>query len=358
MQKNINDFTFLVHTSPQVVLLAADLHEDLVTDCDAPLRESVFNVAVTKIESKVAPNYIKMKPGGNRCRLYVAMGRFQQLWRLILAIPLEYRFIYHYQCRNRLMEVQRKRVLITGGTRGIGRATAERFLKEGAHVVINGRSEGTISAALDVLGRSENLIGVVANVGRVPDCERLVNTAITHMGGLDVLINSAGVGDTVSIEDTTEEIWDSTLDINLKGMFFLCRAALPALRKSHGNIVNIASDSGVRGEAYLVAYCASKAAVINMTKAMALELAPTIRINAVSPGWVDTDMVRRDYLDKADKPIEQEEAMLRGTPLARMASPAEIAAAVYYLTGPEAGFITGANLSIDGGTTSGTYAEL
>jgi NAD(P)-dependent dehydrogenase (short-subunit alcohol dehydrogenase family) len=117
-------------------------------------------------------------------------------------------------------------------------------------------------------------------------------------------------------------------------------------------------DPASHGEAYLVAYCASKAAVINMTKAMALKLAPTIRINAVSPGWVDTDMVRRDYLDKADKPAEQEEVMLRGTPLARMASPAEIAAAVYYLAGPEAGFITGTNLSIDGGTTSGSYAEL
>lgn len=254
------------------------------------------------------------------------------------------------------MEAQRKRVLITGGSRGIGRATAKRFLKEGAQVVINGRSEDTISEALDALGRSKNLIGVVADVSRVPDCERLVEAAIAHMGGLDVLVNSAGVGDGVSIEDTTEEIWDSTLDINLKGMFFLCRAALPALRESRGNIVNIASDSGIRGEAYLVAYCASKAAVINMTKAMAL--APGIRINAVSPGWVDTDMVRRDYLDKADKPAEQEEVMLSGTPMARMASPAEIAAAVYYLAGPEAGFITGTNLSIDGGTTSGSHAEL
>jgi NAD(P)-dependent dehydrogenase (short-subunit alcohol dehydrogenase family) len=256
------------------------------------------------------------------------------------------------------MQVQRKRVLITGGSRGIGRATAERFLIEGAQVVISGRSEDTVSAALDALGRSENLIGVVADVSRVLDCERLVGAAINHMGGLDVLVNSAGVGDGVSIEDTTEEIWDSTLDINLKGMFFLCRAALPALRESHGNIVNIASDSGVRGDAFLVAYCASKAAVINMTKAMALELAPTIRINAVSPGWVDTDMVRRDYLDKADKPKELEKVMLNGTPMARMASPAEIAAAVYYLAGPEAGFITGTSLSIDGGTTSGTYAEL
>jgi NAD(P)-dependent dehydrogenase (short-subunit alcohol dehydrogenase family) len=251
-----------------------------------------------------------------------------------------------------------KRVLITGSSRGIGLAAARRFLDEGAVVVINGRSEATVTAGLDTLGRSPNLFGEIADISQVADCERLVHQALEHMGGLDVLVNSAGVGHAAPIEATTEEMWDDILDINLKGLFFTCRTALPALRESKGNIVNVASDSGVRGEAYLAAYCASKAAVMNMTRAMALELAPDIRINAVCPGYVDTDMIRRDFLDQTEDPAKVEAALLSGTPLGRMASPEEIAGAIYYIAGPEAGFITGTSLSIDGGTSSGSIAEL
>lgn len=250
-----------------------------------------------------------------------------------------------------------KRVLITGSTRGIGLATAQRFLAEGAHVVINGRSSETVNAALDTLGGGEMVSGVVADMAKVIDCETLVKKAVDTLGGLDILVTAAGVAHALPIEETSEEIWDSTLDINLKGLFFTCRAALPFLRESGGCIVNIASDSGVRGEAFLAAYCASKAAVMNMTKAMALELAPQVRVNSVCPGYVDTDMVRRDFIDQAGDPAQFEAELLRGTPLRRFAKPSEIAGAVCYLSGPDSGFITGSCLSIDGGTSAGSYVE-
>jgi NAD(P)-dependent dehydrogenase (short-subunit alcohol dehydrogenase family) len=237
-------------------------------------------------------------------------------------------------------------------------ATARRFLAEGAHVVINGRSDETVGVALDTLGREGSVSGIVADAARVADCERLVAEAIEAMGGLDVLVTAAGVAFVSPVEETTEERWDETLDVNLKGLFFTCRAALPALRESRGCIVNIASDSGVRGEAYLSAYCASKAAVMNLTRAMALELAPDVRVNSVCPGYVDTDMVRRDHIDKAEDPKAFESVLLGTTPMKRMARPEEIAAAVCYLAGPDSGFITGSCLSIDGGTTAGSAVEL
>lgn len=255
------------------------------------------------------------------------------------------------------MIFENKRILITGSSRGIGLAAAQRFLEEGARVVINGRSEETTEAALAELDAGERASGIVADMSKVTDCNRLVREAVEILGGLDILVTAAGVAYTTTIEETTEELWDNTLDINLKGLFFVCRAALAELRKSSGCIVNVASDSGVRGEAFLTAYCASKAAVMNLTKAMALELAPEVRVNSVCPGYVDTDMIRRDFIDQMEDPAAAEYALLQTTPLKRFASPAEIAGAVCYLSGPDSGFITGTCLSIDGGTSAGTFVE-
>lgn len=250
-----------------------------------------------------------------------------------------------------------KKVLVTGATRGIGFATARRFLDQGARVVVNGRSADNVTQALEKLDAGANASGIVADLSKVSDCTRLAREALDYLGGLDILVSSAGVAHAVTVEETTEELWDATFDINVKGLFFVARAALPALREAHGCIVNVASDSGVRGEAYLGAYCASKAAVINLTKAMALELAPEVRVNAVSPGYVDTDMVRRDFIDEADDPAAFEAILKDCAPLRRIATPGEIAAAICYLSGPDAAFITGTSLSIDGGTTAGSVVE-
>ncbi len=163
-------------------------------------------------------------------------------------------------------------------------------------------------------------------------------------GGIDVLVNGAGVAYLATIEDSVEEIWDRTLDVNLKGTFFCSRAALPVLRARKGSIVNLASDAGLIGERGLAVYCASKGGVVNLTRAMALDLAPQVRVNCVCPGYVDTDMVRRDYIDRADDPAAAERQVNESAPMKRMARPEEIASAILYLASSDAGFITGAAL--------------
>ena len=193
------------------------------------------------------------------------------------------------------------------------------------------------------------------DVGTVNGCQSIFNAAIAGLGRLDILVNSAGVAFDASIEDSSEALWDQTMDINLKGLFFCSQAALPALRKSKGNIVNVASNSGLQGEKDLSVYCASKGGVVNLTRAMAIELAPDIRVNCVCPGYVDTDMVRRDFIDQMDDPGAAEQEVLNYSPLKRMASADEIASAIVYLASADARFITGTALSIDGGCTAGIY---
>ncbi len=244
-----------------------------------------------------------------------------------------------------------KRILVTGGTRGIGRATVEAFLAAGARVAVNGSTVQSTEKAIATLGLEA--IGVPGDVSGADACKLIVETAATELGGLDILVNCAGVAHGGPVEEMTEALWDQTLDINLKGTFFCIQAALPHLRASQGNIVNLASDAGLIGEAGLAVYCASKGGVVNLTRALALELAPEIRVNCVCPGYVDTDMVRRDVIDASTDPKATEQALANAAPLNRIATPAEIATAILYLASPHALFMTGAALQIDGGTTAG-----
>ena len=251
------------------------------------------------------------------------------------------------------MDFTGKRVLVTGGSRGIGYAVAEAFLAAGARVAVNGRTGQSANTALDRLGGGPNLVAAPGDIGTVAGCESAVQTAVDAFGGLDILVNSAGIGSGRPIEDSDEAMWDAHVDVNLKGTFFCCRAALPALRESKGNIVNIASDAGLIGVPGITVYCASKGGVVNMTRAMALEVAPDVRVNTVCPGYVDTDMIRRDHIDKKDDPEAAEQRMIDYAPLKRIATPAEISQSVLYLASFDARFITGAALAIDGGSTAG-----
>tara|TARA_Y100001934_G_scaffold115379_2_gene141218 strand:- start:4727 stop:5596 length:870 start_codon:yes stop_codon:yes gene_type:complete len=252
-----------------------------------------------------------------------------------------------------IMEFTGKRVLVTGSSRGIGQAAAKVFLDAGARVAINGRSEASSQAGVEALGGGDDLVAATGDVSTITGCKAIVAVAAEALGGLDILVNSAGVGDFVPFGETGEALWDDTIDVNLKGTFFACQAALPHLRTSKGNIVNVASDAGLIGEIGLSAYCASKGGVVVLTKALALELAPDIRVNCVCPGYVDTDMVRRDGIDKADDPVAAEQALIDSAPLKRIAKPREIGRAIAYLASDDAVFVTGEALSIDGGTTSG-----
>lgn len=248
-----------------------------------------------------------------------------------------------------------KRILVTGGTRGIGLAVVEAFLRAGAQVAINGRTEQSVKTAMAYMNvNGENrLFPAPGDISSVAGCRTAVNDAIDIFGGLDVLINSAGIAKDLPIEDSDEALWNETLNTNLKGTFFCCKAALDALRASNGNIVNVASDAGLMGNLNSSIYCASKGGVVNLTRAMALELAPEVRVNCVCPGYVDTDMVRRDWIEKDDDPVELEQKLFNYAPMGRIATPGEIASSILYLASYEARFATGTALQIDGGSTAG-----
>jgi len=250
------------------------------------------------------------------------------------------------------MDFTDKRVLVTGSAGGIGFAISEAFLSAGARVAVNDRTLEMVTAAIERLGGGEHLVPAPGDLATVPGCELAVKTATDAFGGLDILVNCAGVGSGRPIEDSDEAMWDAHVDVNLKGLFFCCRAALPALRESKGNIVNIASDAGLMGCPGIVVYCASKGGVVNMTRAMALEVAPDVRVNCVCPGYCDTDMIRRK-INRSEDPAAVEKSMADYAPMKRITTPAEIAHGVLYLASFEARFVTGTSLAIDGGTTAG-----
>lgn len=245
-----------------------------------------------------------------------------------------------------------KRILVTGGTRGIGRAIVEAFLEAGARVAVNGSSTESTGAAIEELQAGDRVVAAPGSVASVAACEKIVGAAVDGLGGLDVLVNNAGAGGGKPVADCDEELWDRIVDTNLKGCFFVTKSALPHLRASGGNIVNIASVNGLIGVPKGSVYCASKAAVINMTRAHALEFAPDIRVNAVCPGGVDTDMLRNlavrmaGSVEAGYKIIAQDCAAQK-----RIAHPRELAAPVLYLASDMASFVTGSIHVVDGGET-------
>ena len=244
-----------------------------------------------------------------------------------------------------------KRVLVTGATRGIGFAIAKAFHDEGALVSLNGRTKSGVETAQNKLAGSHTAF---ADLSTVAGCQSAVQTSIKNSGGLDILINNAGVFEKGSIEDTSEAIWDAVMDSNVKALYFTTQAALGALKASKGVIVNIASESGLNGYPNTTAYCASKGAVVNLTRSMAMELAPDVRVNALCPGVIETDMTRVGFAVNGD----QDEGIRRqhsAYPLKRIGLLEEAAAATLFLASKEAGFINGAALPMEGGATVGKW---
>ncbi len=250
------------------------------------------------------------------------------------------------------MNFDGKAVLVTGASRGIGKATAQAFLDAGAKVAVNGRSEASVSAAMAELTGAQNAVPAPGDVATVAGCEAVVALAVEQLGGLDILVNNAGVFARASVAETDEATWDYVLDANLKGTFFCSRAALPALKAARGSIVNVASESGVNGYANTSAYCASKGAVVNLTRALAIELTPEVRVNCVCPGVIETDMAREGFAIDGD--VEAGLAQQRSQyPVKRIGTSEEVAMAILYLASEHAAFVNGAALAIDGGATVG-----
>lgn len=252
-------------------------------------------------------------------------------------------------------------VLIVGGAGGMGKATARRFLADGETVFIADIDASRLAEARGELVLSDGGVPVdtiAGDVTRVEDCERIVDTVVERAGRLDVLVNAAGVWVEGDSDLMTEEQWDRTIDVNLKGTFFCCRYAIPELERSEGCIVNISSDAGVHGTAGNAIYDASKGAVNNLTRSLALELAPRgVRVNAVCPADVDTPMLAGQARDfGGDDPRGYLDSLLSLRPQgkrARLIRPQEIAELVVFLASGKVDPITGACISIDFGMTAG-----
>jgi NAD(P)-dependent dehydrogenase (short-subunit alcohol dehydrogenase family) len=236
--------------------------------------------------------------------------------------------------------------LITGAAGGIGGAAVERFVAGGWRV-----------AAVDVKAvTGTGIWSFNADLRNVEDCRRAVAETAEWAGRIDAVVNAAGVWTEGSSASTTEDEWDRVIDLNLKGLYFVCSAAIPHLTVTRGCIINMSSDAGVQGNAGAAVYCASKGGVSNLTRALALELAPLgVRVNAVCPGDVDSPMLRGQAAATAD-PAAYLDKLLGGYPQgesARFIAPAEIAELIWFLAQPSATAITGANISIDFGLSAG-----
>lgn len=241
-------------------------------------------------------------------------------------------------------------VLITGSSRGIGHALAARLAAEGARVAINGRETTRVEAVCDALGAGS--VAAPGDLTTAAGCEQVVTTATAALGGLDLLINNAGVFPIASIADTVESLWDGTFAANVKAAFFASRAALPTLRERRGAIINHASIAGLVGLANVSAYCASKGALVQLTRSMAIELAPEVRVNCVCPTTVDNAMGWTAF-NRTSDPQAAHAAFVAGSRMRRMATEEDIIEAMLYLGSARASFVTGIALPVDGGRSAG-----
>jgi len=248
-----------------------------------------------------------------------------------------------------------KRALITGGASGIGRATALLFAREGAAVSVVDLDEANGRAVAQmIVDEGGQAIFIRCDVTRAADCQRAVQETVDRLGGLDILFNNAGIIRRANVLDTTEEEWDRVMAVNVKAIFLLSKYAIPIMEQAGGGaIINTSSGWGLVGGRNAVSYCASKGAVVNMTRAMALDHGEqNIRVNCICPGDTDTAMLRSEarQLGASDEVFLAEAA---DRPLQRIGTPEDIAQAVLYLASDASSFVTGTALVVDGGGLAG-----
>jgi 3-oxoacyl-[acyl-carrier protein] reductase len=241
-----------------------------------------------------------------------------------------------------------KGVIVTGGGRGIGRATVARFASEGAAVVLTDRDREAAEAAVKEISKETGatVFPFIGDVSIKSDDEATIQFALEKMGGVDVLVNNAGIYYEEPLEEITEERWDETMNVDLKGTFLMCQAIVPYFKeKRSGIIVNMASTNGIAGEIHYAHYNAAKGGVVLLTKTLAIELGPcNIRVNCVCPGYIvtegtqdmDSDEFVQDYIDNK-------------IPLRRLGRPEEVASVIAFLASDDASFVHGDSILIDGG---------
>lgn len=243
-----------------------------------------------------------------------------------------------------------KRVLITGGAGGIGKTTAARFLEEGARVIIMDLDQEAcqqIEQQLPALGKS-----ILCDVSSPDSVKQAFEQLQERLGGLDILINNAGISIRHRFVDITPEDWQRVIDINLNGLFFVAQqAALQMLAGGGGVIINMGSTNGLAGYHYYGDYNASKSGVIELSRSMALELGPTIRVNAICPGFIMTPMQEAEYTPEMQREFYEK------LPLKRLGTPDDVASLFAFLASDEASWITGQHFVIDGGELAGGLAS-
>lgn len=239
--------------------------------------------------------------------------------------------------------------LVTGGSRGIGKAVVALFASYGTHVAVNyvKDEEAAMTTVASAQAHGVKALAIRADISQIEEADRLLKQTVEHFGRVDFLICNAGIWEGGPVESISEELWDKTFDINLKGTWSVCRAAVPLMKgQRFGRIVIISSTAGQRGEAYVSNYAASKGGQISFTKSLAPELASFgINVNCVAPGWVATDMTAKDLADEA-----LQQSITRTIPLGRAATPEEIAGPIVFLCTEWANHITGEVLNVNGGS--------
>ena len=248
-----------------------------------------------------------------------------------------------------MISLEGKKALITGGSRGIGRATAILFARAGADVAINflNREKAALEVKQTVRDLGRDCLTLKADISQKNQVEEMVGTLLHDWNQIDILVNNAGIWTYGEIGNMDSAIWDETMQLNLDAVFFLCNNVVPAMKtKKRGWIVNVSSTAGVRGEALHSHYAASKGAIISFTKSLAAELAPVgIRVNCVAPGWVDTEMCE-DVFRAPGFRHKVEESI----PLKRIPPPEDIAGPILFLASDLARHITGEVVNVNGGS--------
>jgi 3-oxoacyl-[acyl-carrier protein] reductase len=241
-----------------------------------------------------------------------------------------------------------KTAIVTGSSRGVGRATAIRLAEAGANVVVNylSRHAEADEVVAECIAKGTDAFAVQADASEYLQAQALAKAAIERFGQIDLLVLNAGVWEGAPIDEMSEEVWNKVINTNLKSAWAMTKACVPSMKKQlSGAIVMVSSTAGQRGEANYSNYAASKGGMISFTKALATELAPKIRVNCVAPGWIETAMIRPAFEDR-----EYEQSVINSIPLKRIASTDDVALSICFLLSDWARHITGEILNINGGS--------